>query len=56
MVICDAAGELIFAGQDVDLIFIAQPVDQVHQLPGEIAALPIGLIPDAAPGRIIVLL
>ena len=41
-----AAGELVLRGQFVDLILVAQPVDQLHELPGELAALVVGPIPE----------
>ena len=41
-----AAGELVLAGQLVDLVLVAQPGDQLHQLPGERRAVVAGLIPQ----------
>ena len=41
-----AAGELVLGGQLVDLVLVAQPVDQLHELPGERALLVVDAIPE----------
>ena len=41
-----AAGEFIFGGQLVDLVLVAQPVDQLHELPGEGALLVVDAVPE----------
>ena len=41
-----AAGEFVLGGQLVDLVLVAQPVDQLHQLPGEGALLVVDAVPE----------
>ena len=40
------AGELVLGGQLVDLVLVAQPVDQLHKLPGERALLVVDAVPE----------
>ena len=41
-----AAGELVLGGQLVDLVLVAQPIDQLHELPGEGAPLVVDAVPE----------
>ena len=41
-----AAGELVLGGQLVDLVLVAQAVDQLHQLPGEGTLLVVDAVPE----------
>lgn len=41
-----AAGERVFAGQFIDLVFFAQSSHQLHELPRKARAIVAGLIPQ----------
>ena len=46
-----AAGELVFGGQLIDLVLVAERFDELHELPGEFGALVVGRVPQRSPDR-----